>query len=297
MEYNGEMPLEADKRSGVNCGLGEYNGEIRLEIGRRDNGESYMEKQYYKLPLQVMTPFYQDRDGTCFLYLLNPSGGVLDYDNFKIEVRVKDGAKACISTPSATKIYKKRRKEAPAAQQENVFYLGSGSVLEYCPDEIIPYADSAFLQENRFYLEEDSTLITWDILSGGRALRGEVFRFEQYTSRTDIYVNQVPLVIDKMTLKPQEVNVANLQCMREYLYTATVYAYGADCTEELVETLVKEGTGYEDGLSGASLVTEKLIAVKILGSHAYRVLEEVQRVWEILRQGMLDKKAVRLRKF
>lgn len=275
----------------------EYNGEIRLEIDRRDAGESYLGKQYYKLPLQVMPPFYQDDDGTCFLYLLNPSGGILTYDNFKIEVKVKDGAKACISTPSATKIYKKREAGVLEAQQENVFYVGSGSVLEYCPDEIIPYADSAFRQENRFYLEADSTLITWDILSGGRALRGEVFRFERYASETGIYVNGVPLVMDKMVLQPRETDVANMQCMRGYLYTATVYAYGSRCTEGLAETLREEGAKYADDLFGASLVTEKLIAVKILGSHAYRVLEEVHRVWEALREGMMDKKAVRLRKF
>lgn len=277
----------------------EYNGEIRLEIGKREAGEqeSYIEKQLYKLPLQVMTPFYQDTDGTVFLYLLNPSGGVLDYDNFKIEVKVKDGAKAFISTPSATKIYKKRAKEAPAARQKNLFYVGRGSVLEYCPDEIIPYADSAFVQENRFYLEEDSTLITWDILSGGRALRGEVFQFEQYASQTYIYVNNVPLVIDKMAIKPEETDVSNLQCMRDYHYTATVYAYGEGCTGELVDAIIKEGMQYTDGLLGASLVTEKLVAVKILGNHAYTILEEVQRVWDILRRQLLHKEAVRVRKF
>ena len=277
----------------------EYNGEIQLEIGKKETGEqeSYIEKQYYKLPLQIMTPFYQDSDGTVFLYLLNPSGGILDYDNFKIDVKVKDGAKTYISTPSATKIYKRRAKEAPVARQENVFHVGEKSVLEYCPDEIIPYADSAFVQENRFYLKEDSTLLTWDILSGGRALRGEVFQFEQYASQTYIYVNDVPLVIDKMVIVPEETDVKNLQCMREYLYTATIYAYADACTEELVDVLVKEGTQYADGLLGASLVSEKLVAVKILGSHAYAVLEEVQKVWDILRKEILNKEAVRVRKF
>lgn len=99
----------------------EYNGEIQLEIGKKHTGneESYIARQYYKLPLQVMTPFYQDMDGTVFLYLLNPSGGVLDYDNFKIEVKIKDGAKTWIGTPSATKIYKRRDEKAPVSCQPN----------------------------------------------------------------------------------------------------------------------------------------------------------------------------------
>ena len=64
-----------------------------------------------------------------------------------------------------------------------------------------------------------------------------------------------------------------------------------------MDVLVKEGTQYADGLLGASLVSEKLVAVKILGSHAYAVLEEVQKVWDILRKKILNKEAVRVRKF
>lgn len=277
----------------------EYNGEIQLEIGKKHTGneESYIARQYYKLPLQVMTPFYQDMDGTVFLYLLNPSGGVLDYDNFKIEVKIKDGAKTWIGTPSATKIYKRRDEKAPVACQQNIFYVGQGSVLEYCPEEIIPYADSAFIQKNNFYLNEDSTLLAWDILSSGRMLRGEIFQFEQYASQTHIYVNDVPVLIDKMLINPDELNVKNLQCMREYLYAATIYVYAEACTNEFVDDLIKRAQNYEDGLFGASLVTEKLVVIKILGNHAYSILEEVHKMWDFLRRRLLGKEAVRIRKF
>lgn len=277
----------------------EYNGEIWLEIGKKESGgqESYIEKQFYKLPLQVMTPFYQDDDGTVFLYLLNPSGGVLDYDNFKIEVTVKTGAKAWIGTPSATKIYKRRDENAPAARQKNLFHLEKGSVLEYCPDEIIPYADSMFSQENHFYLSKDSMLLTWDILSAGRALRGEVFQFERYASQTFLYMDGKPVIVDKMVIDPRETDIRNLQCMRGYVYAATIYAYAGACDETLAERLAEECAVYEDGILGVSLVTEKLLVIKILGNHAYAVFEEMHRVWDILRGNILGKEAVRIRKF
>lgn len=276
----------------------EYNGTILLEIEKRENRrESYIKKQFYKLPLQVMTPFYQDSDGTVFVYLLNPSGGILDYDNFNIEVRIRSGASAWLGTPSATKIYKKRSKDLGAACQKNTFYVEQNSVLEYCPDEIIPYANSMFKQENYFYLTKESTLITWDILSAGRSLRGEIFQFEKYSSQTYIYVDNIPLVIDKMIVNPAETDVSNLQCMRNYLYTATVYAYAAACTESLKEELVLEAQKYEDGMLGVSMVSEKMMVIKILGNHAYAVLEEVQQVWDLLRVHILRKKAVRIRKF
>ena len=55
-------------------------GKLSLVFRKRDDGVTYMAKQYYKLPLQVLRPHYQDDDGTAFVYMLNPSGGVLQND-------------------------------------------------------------------------------------------------------------------------------------------------------------------------------------------------------------------------
>lgn len=277
----------------------DYNGCISLEIGRKCGGrrESYIEKQFYKLPLQVLTPFYQDADGTVFVYLLNPSGGILDYDRFAVDVRIKSGASAWIGTPSAGRIYKKRPEAEADAYQKSDFYVESGAVLEYCPEEIMPYANSAFTQENIFHLRKDSTLIAWDILSAGRAGRGECFAFDRYASKTFIYVEDCPLVIDKMVVCPDKTDVRNLQCMQDYLYTATVYAYADACDEELKSLLMAEDAHYTDGIIGASLVTDRMLVIKILGMHAYAVYDELQSVWDILRKRILDKPAVRLRKF
>lgn len=277
----------------------DYNGCISLEIGKKSDGrrESYIEKQFYKLPLQVLTPFYQDADGTVFVYLLNPSGGILDYDCFSVDVRVKSGASAWLGTPSAGRIYKKRLETATQAYQKSVFYVESGAALEYCPEEIMPYANSAFMQENIFHLRKDSTLIAWDILSAGRTGRGECFAFDRYASKTFIYVEDCPLVIDKMVVCPDKTDVRNLQCMQDYLYTATVYAYADACDEELKNQLTAEGAHYTDGIMGASIVTDRMLVIKILGMHAYAVYDELQSVWDILRRRILDKPAVRLRKF
>ncbi len=277
----------------------DYNGCISLEIGRKEDalGESYIKKQFYKLPLQVLTPFYQDADGTVFVYLLNPSGGILDYDCFSIDVRLKSGASAWIGTPSAGRIYKKRPQVDTEAYQKSEFYVEGNAVLEYCPEEIMPYADSVYTQENIFHLSKDATLIAWDILSAGRAGRGENFDFSSYTSKTLIDVEGIPQVMDKMVICPKETDVRNLQCMQDYLYTATVYAYADACDEELKDMLAAENAHYTDGIIGASLVTDKMLVIKILGRHAYAVYDELQSIWDILRKRILNKPAVRLRKF
>lgn len=271
-----------------------YNGSIELvidtQIGDRQN--SYLAKQYYKLPLQVMPPFYQDDDGTVFIYLLNPSGGVLEYDNLLVDVIVKDEASTFISTPAANKIYK--RKEKGIAKQKNIFHVGDQSVLEFCPDEVIPYKNSAFQQKNEFYLKGSSKLITWDILSAGRVACGESFQFVQYQSMTNIYVDDVLLVKDNMDIRPFDADVVNMLAMEQYQFLATIYVYAEECNEELVEILRSEVK--VQSFMGVSLAADNVIIIKLLSVHAYEILEEVNLLWDKIRKNVLKKNAVRVRK-
>lgn len=271
-----------------------YNGSIQLILDKRsgEKGECYIAKQYYKLPLQVMTPFYQDDDGTVFVYLLNPSGGILEYDNLLVDVEVKDGAKAVVTTPSANKVYK--RKSDGTARQINSFKVGSGSVLEFCPDEIIPYKDSSYSQLNEFYLEKNSKLITWDILSAGRIARGESFQFARYQSLTKIYVDNVPILIDNIDVKPDEINVVNMQAMDGFQFLATIYVYAENCSEELTQEIRNHSKG--DMFIGASMISSNLISVKMMSSHAYEIIDEVNKIWGVIRKGILGKDGVRIRK-
>lgn len=81
-------------------------GVIRLELRKKSSGKTYLARQFYDLPLQVLPPYYQDDDGTAFVYLLNPTGGVLQGDRLLTEIKVEKDARALITTPSANKLYK-----------------------------------------------------------------------------------------------------------------------------------------------------------------------------------------------
>ena len=53
-----------------------------------------------------MRAHYQDSDGTAFIYLLNPSGGVLQHDRLLTEITLEEGSRVYVTTPSNTKFYK-----------------------------------------------------------------------------------------------------------------------------------------------------------------------------------------------
>lgn len=155
------------------------NGQLHLDFRRKKDGTSYISRQFFKLPLQVFPPNYLDDDGSAFLYLLNPSSGMLENDLFDIRFSLYDRAQVLITTPSSNKIYRTR---GEPARQKLTVAVGGDCVLEYLPEHNVPYRDSAYRQWGDFQVEKGGVLFTWDILQPGRVTQGERLDFYLFAS-------------------------------------------------------------------------------------------------------------------
>jgi urease accessory protein len=54
---------------------------------------------------------------------------------------------------------------AEDSEQRMNFSIGDGSMLEYLPDSLIPFAGSRHVQRTSFSLGRDATLIWWEVLA------------------------------------------------------------------------------------------------------------------------------------
>src|SRR5258708_21664102 len=84
------------------------DGFLRLRFAR--SGErTILAQSRFSLPLQALTPLTL-ADGASYLMLLNPTGGVLGGDHLVTEIELEAGTHACLTTPSATRIYRTTEK-------------------------------------------------------------------------------------------------------------------------------------------------------------------------------------------
>lgn len=265
------------------------NGEIRLEI-KRDAREdrSVLSKQYYKLPLQIMKPFYQRNDEAVYCYLLNPSGGILDYDDLYVKTVVHHDASACLLTPSATKIYMKRQ-SAVGACQKNIFNVADYASLEYYPEEIIPYAESSFAQRTQFNLCSSSSLIACEIISAGRVSRNEIFDFRKYESYTEITIEGRLIACDHSLIEPDQMDIDGMLCMGGYLYHGIIYVYGDFSEESAGEYIDSVSADNSDLLTGHTCVDSKMMIIRILSRKATDVKKAVRGISDFFRHDMLGK--------
>lgn len=268
-------------------------GELSLVFRRKEGGQTYLAKQYFKLPLQVMKPHYQDDDGTAFVYLLNPAGGILQKDVLYTEILMEEGSRALITTPSSTKLYKM---EDGHAELINKVTVKSGAVLEYLPEHNVPFAKSETFQENEFYLEKGAILIASDMVTAGRVAKGEVFQYDLYASRTKIYVDGVLKVYDNSRMNPVSTDMSRLGYMEGYLTNGTIYVYAENLDDRLpakINQLEQNG----NVRFAAGKIDDNLMIVRFLGNSMIDLKEGLSSVWNQIRLDLLGKAAVRIRKY
>ena len=116
-----------------------------------------------------MRPIYLDDTGQVCYFLINPGGGYVDGDTYRMEITVEEEAELLLTTQSATKVYRTPNKPVV---QETELILKKNSVLEYIPDPLIGYRDASYKQKNVIRMEQGSTLIYSDMLTPGWSPEG-----------------------------------------------------------------------------------------------------------------------------
>ena len=161
------------------------HGLAALSLEHRD-GRTRLAHARTRPPLLVQRALYPDESAPdmAHVFLSNPTGGLFAGDLQQIKVAVGRGAKAHVTTQSATKIY---TMEQGSAEQRVVLSVSSGGYLEYLPDPLIPYRGASFDQDFAITVEPGGALLWWDVITPGRVAMGESFRYRRLHNRLAVY--------------------------------------------------------------------------------------------------------------
>jgi urease accessory protein len=247
---------------------------------------------YYHVPVQVLRPVYLDDHGTAYVYLLNPCGGVLGGDTYTLQVTLEAGARAYLTTPSATKLY---AAHDAMAQQRIDITLGAGAVLTYLPEQTIPFADAAFQQHVHLRLGSGACVFLGDIVAPGRLARGEKFAYREYCSRLRIDdASGAVLVVDQCRLQPPRQPLAALGLLEGYTYLGTFFAVceGTVLPAALVEHLQTLLVDRPQLAAGITQLEHGGVVARLLGMSHDSVSDALFDLWRTLYQHLLGCPAI-----
>jgi urease accessory protein len=189
------------------------DGFLCLQFERR-GARTVLAKSRFTLPLQALTPLTLE-DGTAYLMLLNPTGGVLGGDHLVTDIIQEAKTHVCLTTPSATRIY--RTIEHPAIL-ETTIQLGEGATLEYFPDHMIPHARSSLRQSLRLEMASGSRAIVLDSMASGRVAHGERWSFTEMDSHMEVRMAGKPAFLNRTRISPASENPQQIGMMEEFDY-------------------------------------------------------------------------------
>lgn len=251
----------------------------------RSGARTILAQSRFSLPLQALAPLAIE-DGSCYLMLLNPTGGVLGGDRLVTEIELEPGTHACLSTPSATRVY--RSAGAPAIL-ETVIRVGDGATLEYFPDHVIPHEGAALRQSLRLEMARGSAAIVVDSLASGRVAHGERWKFREMDSRTEIRMQGALAYVNRTRINPHVMEPAAPGLMEDFDYVTSLLVFAEDFADwpELCEALNAGLERMPELRAGASLLAEGGCVARFLARSASDMTRANQKLWSVARKELL----------
>ena len=273
-------------------------GILDVELKQNAELKTVITKQFSQVPLQIQRAVYPENSlpGMAYLYIISPSGGILQGDRYKTDIMMKNNAVSHITTQGATRIYSMNSNSA--SQMVNIT-LDENCYLEYIPDQIIPYQNSRYYQKVNLNIHDDATLIYSEVLTPGRVAMNESFEYDICYLRTYCKnQNNKFRCLENMKIEPKKYDMKTKGVLGKYNIVGTVYVLTKkDKIQKLDEIINEKIEKSELITSGTSILpNESGIIVKILGNNTEDIFEKIYHIVKITRKEILNAEFTKLRK-
>ncbi len=273
-------------------------GILDLELQGNSVGKTVVTRQFSQVPLQIQRALYPENSlpGMAYLYVISPSGGILQGDRYRTDVLLKNNAIAHITTQSATRIYSMNSNSA--SQMVNIT-VDENCYLEYIPDQIIPYKNSRYYQKVNLEVHDNSTLIYSEVLTPGRVAMGESFEYDICYLRTHCKNQEKKLrFLENTKIEPKKQRLKNFGILGEYSIVGTVYILTRkEDVIELENTINQTIRDRHEVSVGTSILPDESgIIIRILGNKTELVFDVVFKTVEISRKKILGASFSKTRK-
>lgn len=277
--------------------MSDWTGVLDLDVEKRhDQGKTTAKNVYFQGAFKLQRPIYHNGGMIPCYYVLNPGGGYLDGDAYRMNVTLEEGAELTLTTQSATKVYKTPR---TYAYQETNFHLKKDSYLEYLPDALIAYQDAKYIQKNVVYMEKGATLLYSDILTPGWSPEGKKFSYEQLRLKTEIYMDNELAAYDHIKLEPGAQQMGELGFMEGYTHLGSFIVVGDRTDEALLDQLYETLAAEEDAdfAFGISRLPVPGFTIRIMANYTQVIEKLIHDCHHVITTEWYDRKPSFLRKY
>jgi urease accessory protein len=256
----------------------------------QERGKTVVKEQYSKVPLYTQRALYLEESlpSMAYMYIISPSGGILQGDRYRIDITLKNNAYAHITTQGATRIY--RMEKNYATQIVNVV-VDDSCYFEFIPDQIIPYRDSRFYQKVDLKVHDNATMVYAEMIVPGRVASGESFEYDIcYMKALGRNQNHTLRFIDVAVLEPKKRILKTLGILDNFdivgnMYILTKTKYVTELSKDINSVLQK----FSRISGGATILPhDSGVIIRILGEVANDLRSVMYEIIKITRRIILN---------
>lgn len=274
-------------------------GLLRLKFEENsDKNKTVITDQYSQVPLYTQKALYYDENlpNMAHLFIMSPSGGILQGDRYRMDISLANNAVSHITTQGATRIYKMNSNYATQLININV---GKDCYLEFIPDQIIPFRNSRYYQKVSLNVDPSATLIYSEIIVPGRVAMGELFSYDLcYLKTIGQNIEKNIKFVDNCMLKPKNQNMNTLGMFGNHTVLASVYILTKNENALILNKKINSIIKNNDEVSGGSTIlpNNSGLVVRLMCNSSEIIKTEIYDIVRIVRKEILDAEFTGIRK-
>jgi urease accessory protein len=266
-------------------------GILQLSLEKDNfNNKTSIKNQFYKTPLCIKRALYIEE--TCpemaYIYIISPSGGILQGDRYRTDITLKNYAKSHITTQSATRIYKMNKNFGTQIINLDV---AENCYLEYIPDQIIPFRNSKYYQVSNIKVHDKATCVYSEIITPGRVASNESFEYDICYMKVKA-VNHVGKIrfIDIAKLEPKKENITSFGIMNGYDILGNIYILIPSDQTMIIKNEINVFLNNLNNVIGGctKLADDGGLLVRLLGQFVFDIRNTIYSIIEIIRKRILN---------
>jgi urease accessory protein len=246
-------------------------GKLHIETKEVD-GKTILKNCYFSAPFKVMDITQGKIKTKLTLMLMSSSPGILDKDEFDIDIQIGEKSHVELYTQAYQRIY--TMKEGTFQKQK--VYLEKGAFLHYLAHPIVPHKNAKYKGETEIYLQKDANLIWSEIITCGRMGHEIDFGFDYFCNLTSVYYENRLIFKDNQQLFPSKIPLQTMGLYADYTHQATILFLGEVFHSKLVrDKIVAFFEPIKELNVGVSLLEKHGIVVRLLGKKAEFIYETI----------------------
>jgi urease accessory protein len=243
-------------------------------------GRSFLKDAFFTRPFRLANIGEDKSDPALYLMLMSSSPGILDGDNYNMNITVEEQSRLMMESQSYQRLFNMQT----GAEQKMVINMEKNSVFSYVQHPIVPHEHSIFKAHNVVHVQDNCDFTMGEIITCGRKHSGEVFRFSRFQNLTEIFYNNKLIVKDNVLMQPQLVEMQTLGQTEGFTHQATLIHIntGKADLEKIINTTHDYLQLETDIIFGVSHPFASCMIVRILGNGGEQLLSTFRNIQQYL---------------